>query len=61
MVIIILFLKETSKLTDRDKKLLYVPAEYREEVSVTLSHLDIAGDTSRASHAEKSLSFHHIS
>jgi len=58
MLVIILFLKETSKLTDRDKKLLYVPEEYREEVSMTMSHIDVKEGSFAA---DKSLSFHHIS
>ena len=59
MVVIMLFLKETAKLTDRDKKLLYVPEEYREEVSVTLSHIETGGHEGSFV-ADKSLSFHHI-
>ncbi len=51
------FLRETAKLSDKDKKLLYVPEEYRQEVSVSLSYIDKDNNTHNL---EKSVSFHHL-
>ena len=55
-VIMLVFLRETAKLSDKDKKLLYVPAEFREEISVSLSYIDKDHNHT----LEKSVSFHHF-
>jgi hypothetical protein len=52
----VFFLRETAKLSDKDKKLLYVPEEFRQEVSVSLSYIDKDNNHN----LEKSVSFHHL-
>ena len=55
-IIMVFFLRETAKLSDKDKKLLYVPEEFRQEVSVSLSYIDKDNNHN----LEKSVSFHYL-